>query len=172
MRQRSTESNPGTSTQLRFSGPTPIEFERPGVDYEAVSRYSELANAHGFFEMRIGSYDQENLRSPRVRRRSPSAQRFADPAADISARLRASRRPTGPRSKSGDTRPLGASTRSSAGALVGGVLENQMADCRVRRGDVIEAMHFFDVLVERAAHDEPHHEFHCFRAGIADVLEV
>ena len=45
-----------------------------------------------------------------------------------------------------------------------------MPDRRVRRGNVIEAMHFAHLCVERAAHDQPHHQLDAFGACFTDVL--
>ena len=47
-----------------------------------------------------------------------------------------------------------------------------MSERRVRRRHVIEAMDFLDLVVQRAAHDQPHHQFNAFRAGLAQIFEV
>src|SRR4030095_14253482 len=52
------------------------------------------------------------------------------------------------------------------------VLENDVADSRIRRGHVIEAVDIARVRVERATHDEPHHELDPFGARLAHVIEV
>src|SRR4051812_28834507 len=52
------------------------------------------------------------------------------------------------------------------------IFENDVTECRVRRRHVIEAVHFLHPVLERAAHDEPHHQLDRLRAGLAQVLEV
>src|SRR5690349_7263075 len=54
-------------------------------------------------------------------------------------------------------------------ASLGG-LHDKVTDGRVRRGHVIEAMDLAHRPFERAAHDEPHHEFDAFRSRLAQVL--
>jgi hypothetical protein len=47
-----------------------------------------------------------------------------------------------------------------------------VADRGVRRRHGVEAIDFVDLVVERAAHDEPHHHLDAFGAGLAHVIDV
>ena len=50
------------------------------------------------------------------------------------------------------------------------VLEDDMPDRGVRRGDVIEAINLLHIVIERAAHDQPHDQFHALGPGLAHVF--
>src|SRR6202048_2352465 len=52
------------------------------------------------------------------------------------------------------------------------VLEYYMTDGGVRGRHGVEAIDFLHVVVERAAHDEPHHHFDAFGTGLAHVFDV
>src|SRR5207237_8382149 len=43
---------------------------------------------------------------------------------------------------------------------------------RIRGGHVVEAVHGTDLLVQRAAHDEPHHELYSLGPRLADIFDV
>ena len=60
-------------------------------------------------------------------------------------------------------RPLG-------GALA--VLEDDVPDRGVRGRHGVEAIDLVDLVVERAAHDQPHHHLDAFGAGLAHVFEM
>ena len=47
-----------------------------------------------------------------------------------------------------------------------------MADSRVGGGHGVEAITLMHLLIERAAHDEPHHHLDAFAAGFAQVFDV
>ena len=51
-------------------------------------------------------------------------------------------------------------------------LQNDVADRGVRRGHGVEAIDLVDLVVERAAHDQPHHHLDAFGAGLAHVFDV
>src|SRR5438094_949775 len=52
------------------------------------------------------------------------------------------------------------------------VLENDVSDCGVRRRHGVEAIDLVDLVVERTAHDQPHHHLDAFGSGLAHELEV
>src|SRR5580700_6319127 len=52
------------------------------------------------------------------------------------------------------------------------VLENHVPDRGVRGGDMVEAINFLGVIVERAARNEPHHQLDAFRARFAHILKM
>ena len=65
------------------------------------------------------------------------------------------------------------SSRVSASALrQSRVLQDQVAHRGVRRRHVIVAVHFFRVVGERAAHDQPHHHLDPFGPRLAHVVDV
>src|SRR5215472_14230868 len=61
---------------------------------------------------------------------------------------------------------------SSAAECSALVFENQMADGRAGGRHGIEAVDLAHVVVERPAHDQPHHHLDAFRARLAHVVEV
>src|SRR5213080_1640607 len=56
-----------------------------------------------------------------------------------------------------------------AAAAVG---QNNVTDGGIRRRHGVEAIYLVDFIVERAAHDQPHHHFDAFGAGLAHVIDV
>ncbi len=52
------------------------------------------------------------------------------------------------------------------------VLEDDVADRRVRGRHGVEAVDLVNLVVERAAHDQPHDHLDAFGAGLAHVLDV
>src|SRR5207237_10411053 len=51
-------------------------------------------------------------------------------------------------------------------------LQDEVTHRRVRGGHVVEAVHGTDLLVQRAAHDEPHHELYSLGPRLAHVFDV
>ena len=52
------------------------------------------------------------------------------------------------------------------------VFQNDVADRRVGSGHMIETVDLSDLVVEGAAHDQPHDHFYSFRTGFAHVFQV
>src|SRR5262249_36263839 len=52
------------------------------------------------------------------------------------------------------------------------VFENNVTDRGVRRRHCVEAVDLVDLVVERAAHDQPHHHLDAFGAGLAHVIDM
>src|SRR5579863_7543818 len=50
--------------------------------------------------------------------------------------------------------------------------QHQVPDGGVGTGDVVEAVQLLGLGAERAAHDQPHHQFDALGAGLADELQV
>jgi hypothetical protein len=47
-----------------------------------------------------------------------------------------------------------------------------MADSRVRRRHHVEPINFIDMIIERAAHDEPHDHFNPLGASLTQVVKM
>src|SRR5438874_13430809 len=52
------------------------------------------------------------------------------------------------------------------------VLQDEVTHRCIRGGHVVEAVHGTDLLVERTAHDEPHHELYSLGPRLAHVFDV
>src|SRR5262245_2502447 len=105
--------------------------------------------------------------SPRMTRNYSHRRRSTANAIDLGARSRAL--------MLGGGRLVPASRRL---VLTGGlratamVFKNDVTDRGVRRRHRVEAVDFVDLVVERTAHDQPHHHLDAFGAGLAHVLDV
>jgi hypothetical protein len=50
--------------------------------------------------------------------------------------------------------------------------EHHLPERRVGRRDMVEAVDLLDLLAQRAAHDQPHHQLDAFRTRFAQIFDV